>query len=54
MSDKEIQKLIELADEQLQQPQTQQQALASLMAAGLLDEDGHPTAPYQDLAQEQA
>jgi hypothetical protein len=54
MSDKEIQKLIDLADDELQHPLSQQEALASLVAAGLLDQDGQPTAPYQELAQEQA
>ena len=54
MSDKDIQRLIALAEEQMQNPLTQEEAMASLVSAGLLDQEGHPTAPYQELTQEQA
>ena len=53
MSDKDIQRLIELAELQLEHSFTQEEALASLISAGILDEDGNPTPPYQELAQEQ-
>ncbi len=53
MSDKDIQRLIELAEMQLRHSFTQKEALASLISAGILDENGNPTPPYQELAQEQ-
>lgn len=53
MSDKDIQILIQLAEQKLQQPVTQQQALRSLIDAGLIDQQGNPTQPYLDLANEQ-
>lgn len=53
MSDKDIQRLIELAESQLERSFTQEEALASLVSAGILDEDGNPTPPYQELAREQ-
>jgi hypothetical protein len=53
MSDKDIQRLIELAELQLEHSFTQEEALASLVSAGILDENGDPTPPYQKLAQEQ-
>jgi hypothetical protein len=53
MGDKDIQRLIELAELQLEHSFTQEEALASLVSAGILDENGNPTAPYQELAQEQ-
>ncbi|HVU57969.1 MAG TPA: hypothetical protein VHD83_23070 [Puia sp.] len=54
MSDKDIQRLIELAESQLERSFTQEEALASLVSAGILDENGNPTLPYQELAKEQA
>ena len=53
MSDKDIQRLIELAELQLEHSFTKEEALASLISAGILDEDGFPTPPYRELAQEQ-
>lgn len=53
MGDKDIQRLIKLAESQLEHSFTQEEALASLVSAGILDENGNPTAPYQELAQEQ-
>jgi len=53
MSDKDIQRLIELAELQLEHSFTPEEALESLVSAGILDEHGNPTTPYQELAQEQ-
>jgi hypothetical protein len=53
MNDKDIQRLIELAEMQLEHSFTQEEALESLITAGILDENGNPTLPYQKLAQEQ-
>jgi hypothetical protein len=50
MSDKDIQRLIELAQSKLMQDRTKEQALLSLQRAGLLDKHGEFTAPYQNLA----
>ena len=50
MSDKDIKRLIDLADQKLQQPLTKDEALQSLMDAGILDQNGNPTGPYRELS----
>jgi hypothetical protein len=50
MSDKEIKKLTDLAKQKLEQNLTREQALASLVAAGILDTQGKYTKPYRRLA----
>lgn len=49
MSDKDIQLLIELAEEELKKGFTKEEALQSLVAAGILDETGNYTRPYKEL-----
>jgi hypothetical protein len=49
MSDKDIQRLIDLANEGLKRSFTKEEALASLVDAGILDENGDLTAPYQEM-----
>jgi hypothetical protein len=50
MTDKDIQRLIDLANDLSKRPATQEEALALLVEAGILDENGEPTAPYKELA----
>jgi hypothetical protein len=50
MSEKEIQELINLA-KQLEKDITKEEALNSLVAAGILDENGDYTEPYKQLGQ---
>ena len=50
MSEKDIQKLINLAKKKLKQKHTKKQALASLVSAGIFTEKGNYTKPYQNLA----
>ena len=50
MSDKDIQRLIDLAEAGLKRSWTKEEALALLVQAGILDENGEPTAPYKELA----
>ena len=50
MSDKDIQRLIDLVNAGLKQSFTKEEALALLVEAGILDENGEPTAPYKELA----
>jgi len=49
MSDKDIQLLIEIAEEQLRKGFTKEEALESLVAAGILDKTGNYTKPYKEL-----
>ncbi len=49
MSEKDIQRLIELAKKKLSEKRTKKQALASLVSAGILTEKGNYTKPYQHL-----
>jgi len=49
MTDKDYQLLLELAKKQLEEPITKEEALASLIRAGILDEKGNPTPPYANL-----
>ena len=53
MSEKDIQELIELA-KKLEKDLTKEEALSSLVAAGILDEKGNYTEPYKELAQLEA
>lgn len=52
MTDKDIQRLIDLAEDGLKRSAsvTKEEALAFLVRAGILDENGEPTAPYKELA----
>lgn len=50
MSDKDFNKLMELAEQQLQEEVTPEEALRSLILAGILDESGNFTKPYEMLA----
>ena len=50
MSEKDFNKLLELAQKQLQEMVSDEEALRSLVRAGILDEDGNLTPPYADLA----
>jgi len=49
MSDKDLQLLMELAEEKLQKTVTKEDALKSFIAAGILDESGEYTEPYKEL-----
>lgn len=51
MSDKDIQRLIDLAHTLIERSFTKEEALESLISAGILDENGEYTKPYQELAQ---
>lgn len=50
MSEKDFNKLMELADQKLGQIVTPEEALRSLVNAGILDTNGKLTKPYKDLA----
>jgi len=50
MSDKDFNKLLELAQKQSQEKVSKEEDLRSLVRAGILDEAGKLTAPYADLA----
>lgn len=49
MSEQDFNKLLELAQRQLQEKVTDEEALRSLVRAGILDESGNLTPPYADL-----
>jgi hypothetical protein len=49
MSDKEIKSLIELAKTKIKQERTKKEILASFVAAGILDNKGEFTKPYEKL-----
>lgn len=51
MSDKDIQRLIDLAKVQLEQSFTQEEAHDLLVAAGIMKEDGTTPTPLVELAQ---
>jgi hypothetical protein len=51
MSDKDIQRLIDLANEELRKPCTKEEALGMLMDAGIFDKDGNYTEHYPELAE---
>jgi hypothetical protein len=48
MSEKDVQVLIDLAEE-LAKTLTKEEALKSLVAAGILDKNGNYTKPYKEL-----
>lgn len=50
MSEKDLNKLLELAQKQIQEKVSDEEALRSFVRAGILDEAGNLTAPYADLA----
>jgi hypothetical protein len=52
MSDKDIQRLIELAEEGLKHPPTEEEALALFVKAGIMDEQGNLTPYFKILEQE--
>lgn len=49
MSEKDFNNLMELAQKQLQEKVSDEEALRSLVRAGILDENGHFTPPYASL-----
>jgi len=51
MSDKDLKKLMDLANEKLEQDVTREEALRSFMDAGILNRHGEFTAPYEHLAE---
>lgn len=51
MSEKDIQRLIDLAEEQLKQSFTKEEARESLVTAGIMEEDGSLSQPLAELAQ---
>ena len=50
MNDKDLNKLMELAQKKAQEKVSKEEALLSFVRAGILDETGQLTAPYADLA----
>jgi hypothetical protein len=52
VTDKDIQRLIDLSKDAVKRAAsiTPEEALAFLVRAGILDENGEPTAPYKELA----
>jgi hypothetical protein len=52
MTDKDIQNLNDLLESKLRETKTAEEALKSLMSAGILDENGEYTPPYQQLLDE--
>jgi len=50
MNDKDFNNLLQLAQKQLQEVVSKEEALRSFIRAGILDEAGKLTAPYADLA----
>lgn len=50
MNEKDLQKLIDLAKQKLHKGVTKEEALHSFMAAGIMNEKGQYTKPYQHLA----
>jgi len=49
MSEQDIKNLMDLAREKLKKGFTREEALRSLMDAGILDKDGNHTKPYRNL-----
>jgi hypothetical protein len=49
MSDKDYQRLMDLADEELKKRVTKEEAIRSLYNAGILDMNGNFTEMYKDL-----
>jgi hypothetical protein len=51
MGDKDIQRLMDLAESLLQESKTwtKEQAIASFVSAGIMDENGNLTPPYLEL-----
>lgn len=52
MSEKDIQKLIDLAESQIKAGVTAEQVRQTMVSAGILNADGEYTAPYQQLFNE--
>ena len=50
MSEKDFQRLMDLFDPKLREKVSKEEALRSLMNAGILDEEGNFTKPYENLA----
>ena len=50
MSEKDFNLLMELANQKLRQEVSKEEALRSLVNAGILDANGDLTKPYEDLA----
>jgi hypothetical protein len=49
MSDKELKELEDLVERKKKESLSKEEALRSLQRAGILDSNGHYTAPYQEL-----
>jgi hypothetical protein len=49
MSEKDIQNLIDLAESKIQAGVTKEEALETLVGAGIVDMNGDYTEPYKDL-----
>ena len=52
MSDKDIQRLMDLAEDALKNPPTKEEALALFVKAGIMDEQGNLT-PYFKILEQQ-
>lgn len=52
MTDKDIQNLIELAESHMNAKITPEEALNNFISAGILDENGNYTPPFQELLDE--
>ncbi|HVU59173.1 MAG TPA: hypothetical protein VHD83_29125 [Puia sp.] len=50
MSEKDFNLLMDLFDQKLQQEVSKEEAIRSLVSAGILDPSGNLTKPYEDLA----
>jgi hypothetical protein len=50
MTEKDFKLLMDLAEKKLHQEVTKEEALRSLVNAGILDEEGNLTEPYKNLA----
>lgn len=50
MGEQDIQRLTDLAKKKLSEKRTKEEALASLVSAGILTQKGNYTKPYQHLA----
>jgi hypothetical protein len=49
MSDKDLELLLELAEEKLKSKVSKEEAMQSFVAAGILNQDGAYTDPYKQL-----
>ena len=52
MSERDIQNLIDLAESKIHAGVTKEEALETLVGAGIVDENGEYTQPYKDLLEQ--